>query len=81
MNLESHVRNTVVPYRNLQPTAPLVNPYQRTHAYEAAVSSDASDYALAIAFSGSLPSVLARNRTWSSTFAESRANPAHSKDE
>ena len=25
-------------------------------------------------------SVLARNRTWSSTFAESRANPAHSKD-
>ena len=25
--------------------------------------------------------VLARNRTWSSTFAESRANPAHSEDD
>jgi hypothetical protein len=27
------------------------------------------------------PNVLARNRTWSTTFAKSRANPAHSEDD
>ena len=35
---------------------------------------------LAVWLQRRMKSVLARNRTWSSTFAESRANPPHSED-
>ena len=60
--------------------APLAWPYQRRRWESNPLEAALQAAAVPSGSSATFVSVLARNRTWSSTFAGSRAYPAHSED-
>ena len=74
----THVANRLV--EGTGQRAPLARPYRERRWESNPLEAALQAAAVPSGSSAKLSSVLARSRTWSSTFAGSRANPPHSED-